>query len=149
MGFEEGGIAFVAAVEVEAGTGVVDVEDEWLAGEATEESFAALATEHSEDEGSAENGGLYEGIFKGQMVEEFDAFCFGGHKKGDYAIVYGESTAYAGYHLVYFVGEDAAPYSRTLADSDLRSEAYNNALSALTDGLSAERTFMWRYVMKA
>ena len=125
------------------------LQDEWLAGEATEESFAALATEHSEDEGSAENGGLYEGIFKGQMVEEFDAFCFGGHKKGDYAIVYGESTAYAGYHLVYFVGEDAAPYSRTLADSDLRSEAYNNALSALTDGLSAERTFMWRYVMKA
>ena len=127
---------------------VAAIRDEWLAGDATEESFAALAEETSEDEGSAENGGLYEGVFKGQMVEQFDAFCFGGHKSGDYDIVYGESSAYAGYHLIYFVGEDAEPYSRTLADSDLRSEAYNAQLEELTEGLTAEHTFMWRYVMK-
>ena len=46
------------------------------------------------------------------------------------------------------MGEDAEPYSRVLADNDLRTEAYNNAIDALTQGLSAERTFMWRYVMK-
>ena len=122
--------------------------DEWLAGEATEESFAALAVEHSQDEGSAENGGLYENVYKGQMVEEFDAFCFGGHQKGDTDIVYGESGSYAGYHIIYFVGEDADPYSRIMADSDLRGEAYNDAITALTDPLTSERTFMWRYVMK-
>ena len=122
--------------------------DEWLAGDATEESFAAMASEHSQDEGSAENGGLYENIYKGQMVEEFDAFCFGGHQKGDTDIVYGESGSYAGYHIIYFLGEDADPYSRVMADSDLRSEAYNDAIDALTDSLTAERTFMWRYVMK-
>ena len=33
---------------------------------ATEESFAALAAEKSEDTGSAETGGLYEDIYKGQ-----------------------------------------------------------------------------------
>ena len=125
------------------------IESEWLAGEATEESFAALATERSEDEGSAENGGLYENVYKGQMVEEFDAFCYGSRQKGDTAIVYGESSAYTGYHLVYFVGESADTYARTLADGDLRTQAYNDALAELTDGLAAERTFMWRYVMKA
>ncbi len=127
---------------------VTAIQNEWLAGKATEESFAELASQRSEDEGSKENGGLYENIAKGQMVKEFDAFCFGGHKKGDYAIVYGESASYAGYHLIYFVGESDAPYSRTLADTDLRSDAYNDALAALTEGLDAQRTFMWRYVMK-
>ena len=127
---------------------VTALRDSWLAGDATEDSFAELAREQSEDEGSAENGGLYENIHKGQMVEQFDAFCFGGHKKGDIDIVYGESASYSGYHLIYFVGEDAEPYSRVLADNDLRTEAYNNAIDALTQGLSAERTFMWRYVMK-
>ena len=42
---------------------------------------------------------------RGQMVEEFDQFCFEGHKAGDTAIVYGESLSYAGYHIMYFVGE--------------------------------------------
>ena len=125
------------------------LQDEWLAGEATKESFAALASERSEDEGSKDNGGLYEGIYKGQMVPEFNDFCFGERKPGDYAIVYGESASYTGYHLVYFVGEDADVYSRTLADDELRTNAYNDALNALTEGLSAERTFMWRYVMKS
>ena len=70
---------------------------EFEAGDKTEESFAALAEQYSEDEGSNTNGGLYENIYKGQMVQEFNDFCFGGHKPGDTAIVYGESGSYAGY----------------------------------------------------
>ena len=124
------------------------IEDEWRAGAATEESFAALANEKSEDSGSNENGGLYENIYKGQMVSEFDAFCFGDHKKGDVEIVYGESDSYTGYHLVYFVGADGELYSRILAENELRTEAYNAKAAELTDGLTAERTAMWRYVMK-
>ena len=91
---------------------------EFMAGDKSEESFAALAEAHSEDEGSYLNGGLYENIAKGQMVEEFDAFCFEGHKKGDTAIVYGESSAYAGYHVMYFVGE-GQQYSDYIAESEL------------------------------
>ena len=125
------------------------IEDEWRAGPATEESFAALANEKSEDGGSNENGGLYENIYKGQMVSEFDAFCFGSHKKGDVEIVYGESSAYAGYHLVYFVSADGELYSRILAGNELRSDAYNTKAAELTEGLTAERTAMWRYVMKS
>lgn len=36
------------------------------------EDFAKLATENSEDEGSASNGGLYEGVAKGSFVTEFE-----------------------------------------------------------------------------
>lgn len=124
------------------------IEEEWRSGPATEESFAALAAEKTEDTGSKDNGGLYENIYKGQMVSEFNDFCFADHKSGDVEIVYGESSAYAGYHLVYFVNADGELYTRILAENELRSEAYNTATAAMTEGLTAERTFMWRYVMK-
>ena len=78
------------------------------------------------------------------MVEEFDEFCFAGHQPGDYDIISDEQ--YSGYHLIYFVGE-GEPYSRILADGELRGAAYNEALSGLTEGFTAERAFMWRYVM--
>ena len=79
---------------------------EWQAGEATEESFAALAEQYSSDGGSNTNGGLYDAVQMGQMVEEFDEFCFAGHKAGDTGIVYGEvAGGYAGYHVMYYVGE--------------------------------------------
>ena len=78
-----------------------EVLDTWLAGEKTEESFAALANEHSTDPGSNTNGGLYENVTTGQMVEPFDTWCF------DEARVVGDSglvqTTY-GYHVMYFVG---------------------------------------------
>ena len=125
---------------------IVALRDEWLAGDPTEDSFAALATLKSEDTASTEAGGLYEDIHRGEMVEEFDAFCFAGHEPGDYDIVYGESSAYAGYHLVYFVGEGEL-YSRQLADSALRQEDYTAACEAVTEPYTSQRTFMFRYVM--
>ena len=103
---------------------------EFMAGDKSEESFAALAEAYSEDEGSYLNGGLYEGIIKGQMVEEFDAFCFGGHQKGDTAVVYGESSAYAGYHVMYYVGE-GQQYSDYIAETDLRNTATTQWLEEL------------------
>ena len=93
-------------------------------GDKTEESFAALAEQFSEDTGSNTNGGLYENVSKGQMVPEFDAFCFGDHKPGDTGIVYGESASYAGYHVMYYVGE-GMNYSDYIADNELRNEAAN------------------------
>lgn len=77
------------------------VQDSWLAGEKTEESFALLANEKSEDGGSNTNGGLYENVYTGQMVEEFDAWCFDESRQvGDYGLV---KTQF-GYHIMYFAG---------------------------------------------
>ncbi len=73
---------------------------EWENGEKTEESFASMANELSEDPGSNTNGGLYEAVTPGQMVDTFDAWCFDpARKPGDSGIV---ETSY-GYHVMYFV----------------------------------------------
>ena len=106
-----------------------EIYNEWLAGEATEESFAALAEQYSEDAGSNTKGGLYDSVTKGQMVPEFDAFCFeDGRASGDTGIVYGESGAYAGYHVMYFVGEGNLENGR----DTIKRERLNNMLNDLT-----------------
>jgi parvulin-like peptidyl-prolyl isomerase len=88
-----------AAAKAEAET----IYAEWKAGEATEASFAALAEQYSSDTGSSTNGGLYEQVYKNQMVTAFNDWCFdSARKSGDTGIV---ETDY-GYHIIYFVGED-------------------------------------------
>ena len=119
---------------------------EWKAGDATEESFAALAEEYSEDTGSNTNGGLYDSVRKGQMVEEFDAFCFGGHKSGDTAIVYGESAgSYAGYHIMYYVGEGQL-CSESIAESDMRSADLEEWLDSLIADYEPVKSFWFKLV---
>ena len=118
---------------------------EWKAGDQTEESFAALAEAYSEDDGSNSDGGLYDAVAKGMMVEEFDAFCFDGHKPGDTAIVYGESASYAGYHVMYYVGEGEL-YSDHIARSELSSEAMTEWLDAQLEGYEPVRGFWYKLV---
>lgn len=80
-----------------------DLLDQFLAGEATEEQFAQLATQHTKDPGSVDTGGLYELVYTGQMVQEFDAWCFDeARKPGDTGLV---RTSY-GYHIMYYVCGD-------------------------------------------
>ncbi|MBR3973934.1 MAG: peptidylprolyl isomerase [Oscillospiraceae bacterium] len=87
--------------------------DQWLAGEATEDSFAALATEHTEDPGSQATGGLYENVYVGQMVEPFETWCFDEARQvGDYGLV---KTTY-GYHVMYYVGSVDIWYATAEAD---------------------------------
>ena len=118
---------------------------EFEAGDRSEESFAALAEQYSEDAGSNTNGGLYEDVAKGQMVKEFNDFCFGGHKPGDTGIVYGESAAYAGYHVMYYVGEGEL-YSDTIALNDLRSAAEEAWMTELLSGYETKDGFGLRFV---
>ena len=119
---------------------------EFNAGDKSEDSFAALAEKYSEDTGSNTNGGLYEDIVKGTMVEEFDAFCFAGHKSGDTGIVYGESPTYAGYHVMYYVGEGDTLYSNTMAENELRSAAVAEKLEELTAAYAVSEGFGMKFV---
>lgn len=94
-----------------------DVLNQWLSGEQTEESFAALANEFSADTGSNTNGGLYTDVYMGMMVEEFENWCFDEARQvGDYGIV---KTA-LGYHIMYFSG--SRPIWVSYAESDLLGE---------------------------
>ena len=106
--------------------------DEWESGEATEDSFAALATENSTDTGSKDNGGLYEDVYPGQMVSAFNNWCFDESRKpGDTGIV---ETSY-GYHVMYFVGQSQDTYRDYLIKTDLTTEDYNNWYNNLVDSL--------------
>lgn len=77
---------------------------EFLSGDRTEDSFAALATANTEDTGSKETGGLYEDVKPGDMVTEFNDWCFDESRKpGDVGMV---ETTY-GYHIMYYVDKAA------------------------------------------
>ena len=79
--------------------------NEWLAGDATDETFASYAKEHSTDPGSASNGGLYEGLNKDtSFVEPFkNWYLEEGRQVGDYGLV---KTDY-GYHIMYLSSIEA------------------------------------------
>ena len=104
----------------------------WKAGEATEEAFAALANEKSAD-GDGTTGGLYENVYPGQMVANFEDWCFDESRKaGDTGIV---ETEY-GYHIMYFVGDSEITYrdyqiQNTLKNADLESW-YAGIVDAMT-----------------
>ena len=103
--------------------------DSWVKKGAKEEDFATLAKEHSTDGGSQENGGLYEGVLTGQMVEAFDAWVFDESRKpGDYGIVKTEF----GHHLMYFVSlsEKDAWFENAYADAIAYGYGFNQELSA-------------------
>ncbi len=95
-----------------------EILNEWKSGDATEDSFAALANEKSTDTGSNTNGGLYENVYPGQMVTAFNDWCFDAARKpGDTGIV---ETNY-GYHVMYFVGTTGQTYRDYQIVNDLIS----------------------------
>ena len=113
-----------AACEAEA----TNVMNAWTKGDCDEESFAAMANTYSQDPGSNTNGGLYEDVQQGQMVAEFDAWCFDEKRQpGHYGIV---KTTY-GYHLMYFV--DSTPIWEYYARQDLIAEQTSAMMAQITE----------------
>ena len=95
-----------------------EVLQEWEAGDKTEERFGELAQKYSAD-GSATSGGLYENVYPGQMVTEFNDWCFAdGRGAGDYGLV---KTEY-GYHIIYFCAASEQVYWYETAKADLQRE---------------------------
>ena len=102
--------------------------EEWKAAGATEEAFIEMAKEHSADSNAAQ-GGLYTGVFQGQMVTEFNDWCFDESRQpGDHGIV---ETAY-GYHIMYFVENEGLSYRGDIKDTLLAAE-YNEYLTGLKE----------------
>ena len=113
-----------------------DLLEQWKSGDATEDSFAALANESSAD-GDGTTGGLYENIGPDtNFVEPFKAWATAEHKPGDTGIV---ETQY-GYHVMYYVGQTDYTYRDYQIENQLRSEDvsewYTNTVEAttVTDG---------------
>lgn len=130
-GTEENGTTVYSDEEKAAAKAAAEeILNQWLAGDATEESFAALATEKTTDPGSAANGGLYENVYPGQMVTAFNDWCFDSSRQvGDYGIV---ETNY-GYHVMFFAGNAEMNYREFLITSDMRSEDASNWYQGLLE----------------
>ena len=109
----------------------------WQANGGTEDAFAALANELSDDTGSNTNGGLYTKITKGQMVSEFNDWCFDASRKaGDTGIVYNDGS-YIGYHVMYFVGEDIPAWQVSVKNALISSD-YAAWLDSLVTAADAQ-----------
>ena len=128
-------ISFTSSEDAEAKTATQEeaqaILDEYLAGEQTEEAFAALAQQYSKD--NAEDGGLYENIVPGYMVPTFEEWCYDAARQpGDTGIV---ESSY-GYHIMYFVGLGDI-YQNYLVENTLRQNDYN----AWSDEVTADAVY--------
>lgn len=106
--------------------------NEWLSGDATEDTFAAFAKEHSTDGGSKSNGGLYEGLNKDtNFVPEFKEWYLDASRKpGDYGLV---KTSY-GYHIMYFSGTEPQwiYHCREAVTDDMTQQIIKDAMDQYT-----------------
>ena len=101
-----------------------EILDLWLKNDPTESSFGQLANEHTDDPGSSMFGGLYTDVAEGEMVTEFNDWCFDPARQvGDYGIV---KTVY-GYHIMYFSG------SRPMWIGEAESGLLNQMSNQLVD----------------
>ena len=129
---EDGTKTYSVAEKEAAKVAAEEIYAQWLAGEATEESFAALANEKSDD-GDGTTGGLYTDVTPGYMVENFNNWIFDtARQAGDHEII---ETEY-GYHVMYYVGASEQTYRDSMIESTLR----NNDLNAWLDELVADVT---------
>ena len=105
------------------------------AGDKSEERFAALAMEHSQD-GSAVDGGLFENVTEGQMVENFENWCFDAERKpGDYGLVKTEF----GYHLMYYVSD--RPVWKEQVQQEMVANISNDLLNGILENYTMEAEF--------
>ena len=106
-----------------------EILDEFLAGDATEDAFAALADEKSDD---TSEGGLIENITPGAMVESFEDWAYDESRQvGDTGIIESEY----GYHVMYFSGYGDV-YRDYLVENTLRTNDYNAWYEEVTAGSS-------------
>ena len=105
--------------------------NEFKAGKATSMDFADMANKHSAD-GDGTTGGLYEDVIPGQMVANFDAWCFeDGRKAGDTGLVESEF----GWHIMYYEGDSETTYREYLIDNALRGADVDAWYTALLEAV--------------
>lgn len=132
----DGSITF--ADEEEAAAAYAEAEAilaQWLENP-TEENFAALAKEYTEDS-NGEDGGLYTDVYPGMMVTTFNDWCFDENRQvGDYGIV---ATKF-GYHIMFFSG-----FGEELWLSDTRNAYMNQMQSEILQNLLGEHAMEVNY----
>lgn len=108
-----------------------EILDEYNAGDKTADSFGALAQQYSEDPGSAENGGLYEGITPStSFLPAFIDWTFAdGRQPGDTGLVENDQEGQYGWHVMYL--QDHTLTWKYTAENALKSDALNTWMEEL------------------
>lgn len=116
------------------------IQAEYEAGEQTEDAFAALANQYSDDGGSNTSGGLYENAHG--LVSEFEEWMFDSSRtSGDVGLVQhvageNDTNKYWGYHLIYYVSNGEFTW-QVNARSTLTKEAMDSWADDLTEGIES------------
>ncbi len=115
-----------------------EIQAAWDAGDKSEDAFAKLANEKSDD-GDGTTGGLYERSKENDFVPEFNDWVFDASRQhGDVGMVQhsaeeGATSGYYGYHLIYYVGENEPVWMGTVRDT-LATAARNEWRDGLIAG---------------
>ncbi len=99
----------------------------------SEDAFAKLATDKTDDTASAKTGGLYEGVADdGSYVQPFTDWAIDDSRKaGDTGIV---ETDY-GYHIMYYVKSNGEAW-KTAAETSVLNEKLKNSLQTILDDIT-------------
>lgn len=105
--------------------------NEWKEGEATEATFIDLVKKYTDDEASAETGGLYEEITPASnYVENFLNWAIDPDRKaGNVEIV---ETEY-GYHIMYYSSDDELTYRQYMIRNDLKAADMEEWYGSIVD----------------
>ena len=119
---------------------------QWEGGAKTAESFGALALEHSDDSGSASNGGLMENVYPGATFPAFNDWCMDSARQpGDTTVVENPQEGQQGWHLIYFDSWQP-PLWKVTADTALRNDKMTDWMDSLVEGLETTRGDGAQYV---
>ena len=103
--------------------------DTFLKGEKQDsEAFGKLAKEKTDDTGSKETGGLYEGIYRDSgYVQSFKDWALDNRKPGDTGIIESEY----GYHVMFYKEDGKLTYRDYMIDIDLTNDRYEKWETAI------------------
>ena len=130
-----GEVTYSAAEKAAAKEKAEQLLQEWKdAGNLSEESFAELAKKHSKD-GNAAQGGLYEKVYPGQMVENFENWLYDSERKvGDTGIV----VSPYGYLIMFFVGDNEQTFRDYMITNMKRNDDVGNWHNDLIKSITLE-----------
>ena len=110
--------------------------DQWKAGGATEELFAEMVAEESEDTASIATGGLYTQIssLDGYVKTFTDWAVDPARKPGDTGLVQNTESSMQGWHIMYYVAPNEALWKLD-AEAGMISEGLDEWMHELTEEL--------------
>lgn len=121
--------------------------DEFNLGARTGEAFGELAKEYSDDPGSKDNGGLYEGVTRStSFFPDFLNWIFAsGRKVGDTGLVENTQSGQQGWHVMYLDSAEGLVWKET-ATNALLSADLQTWLEGLQSGYEAVEGSGIKYV---